>query len=644
LIRLALPLVLAGLVAPGAAAQRVVRDTAARRDTAAARDTTRAVRDTTPRDTTRRAPRDTARAPSDTGQQSAVPLPSDTLADTTKVPKDTIKAPLAHAPNPPLIGLGAQYHWDRDSIFASGAVNLLDLLTRIPGVTTFRSGWLASPQYAAYLGDPARVRVFFDGLEIDPLDPRSPGALDMSEVPLWSLEEVSVERGADELRVYLRSWRVDRTTTNTRIDVVTGDQGTNIYRGFYGKRYGNGLAFQLGGQQFGTATDKTIGGGDELALTGRLGWAKGAWSFDVYASRSSRTRDEEDVQLAGATGGVPAQERARTDAYVRAAYGDPDRDGAWVQLMAATEKFDEHTPFRTTELTFAPVDTADTVRTAPQYVAAVGLNRGRFRFNATDQLHVLPDRKLNSLSGRLAFEDSLFSVSLFADYRGHDTTSTEEATARFTPLSFLALSGAVMRRHGGGVDGGTRYAERAELGLRLKRVWLTGGVLRRNGQMVPGLSAYDSSFAPAFAGTATGIFGTVRGKFYQDLGVDVFAVRWDAPGYYRPQIQSREELYLDTKWLKRFPRGNFGFLGSVAHEYRQTVLFPATGSVEAFGGTPAFAIGSHALVTRLEVRILDAVIFWHSSYGINPPTFEYVPGFLQPRQRFIYGVRWQFWN
>jgi len=44
------------------------------------------------------------------------------------------------------------------------------------------------------------------------------------------------------------------------------------------------------------------------------------------------------------------------------------------------------------------------------------------------------------------------------------------------------------------------------------------------------------------------------------------------------------------------------------------------------------------------VRILDAVIFFHSMYGISPPIFEYVPGFLQPRQRLLYGVRWQFWN
>ena len=35
---------------------------------------------------------------------------------------------------------------------------------------------------------------------------------DLATIQIWTLEEVAVERGADELRVYLRSWRVDHTT------------------------------------------------------------------------------------------------------------------------------------------------------------------------------------------------------------------------------------------------------------------------------------------------------------------------------------------------------------------------------------------------------------------------------------------------
>ena len=120
---------------------------------------TRARHHASPRDTrasraTPRARRATpvAREPEPRGIPLVLPLPSDTTRDTTKVPKDTIKAPLAHAERPLLLGVGSQYHWDRDSIFSSGAANLLDLLGRIPGVTRFRSGWLGSPEFASYPG------------------------------------------------------------------------------------------------------------------------------------------------------------------------------------------------------------------------------------------------------------------------------------------------------------------------------------------------------------------------------------------------------------------------------------------------------------------------------------------------------------
>jgi hypothetical protein len=126
--------------------------------------------------------------------------------------------------------------------------------------------------------------------------------------------------------------------------------------------------------------------------------------------------------------------------------------------------------------------------------------------------------------------------------------------------------------------------------------------------------------------------------------VDVWGVRWDAPGYYRPQMQARSELYLDTKWLRRFPSGNFGFLGSIALEYRRWVPFPTLGSGESLASAIQVAPFSYTLFSRVEVRILDAVIFFHAHNGMNPLRYVLVPGFQLPPQRFVYGVRWEFWN
>lgn len=637
---------LAGALAPaGASAQRVVRDTTAqRRDTTGIqrRDTTAVLPDTTQRaaDTTRT---DTTRAPADTTRRPAVPLPSDTLSDTAKVPRDTIKAPLAHSERPPLVASVIEYHWDRDSLFASGALTLGDLLGRIPGVTQFRSGWLGAPEFASYMGDAGKVRIFYDGVEIDPLDPRNGGVPDVAAVPLWSLEDISVERGAGELRVYLRSWSITHTATNTRVDVMTGDQGTNLYRAFYGKRFANGLALQLAGQQYGTSENVTLAGGSDLALTGRLGWAKGHWSIDAFASRSSRTRDQQDPQRVVGSG-VPLQERTRTDAYVRGGYGDPDSTGGWLQLIAATEKFDEHSPFRAQPLPYAPPDGADTTMSGTQYAATGGVNLGRLRVSAAERYHVLDSGNVNAISGRVSYEHPIVALSLYAEYRGADTTSVEEASVRFTPVGFLAIAGTAARRHGG-PDGTDAVDLRGELGVRLGQLWVSGGVMRRGEATLPALIAYDSSYVPVQEPAATGVFGSARGKIYKDLGINVTGIRWNDAGFYRPRMQSREELYLESNWIKRFPSGDFGFLGSVAHEYRQTTYFPSAAPGD--GGPTAALVSSfysHVLVTRIEVRIQNAVIFWNATFGISPQVYEYVPGLVQPRQRQLYGVRWQFWN
>ena len=42
---------------------------------------------------------------------------------------------------------------------------------------------------AAYLGDVGRIRVFLDGLELDPLNPRTDGVTELSHIPLWALDD-----------------------------------------------------------------------------------------------------------------------------------------------------------------------------------------------------------------------------------------------------------------------------------------------------------------------------------------------------------------------------------------------------------------------------------------------------------------------
>jgi hypothetical protein len=123
------------------------------------------VRDTLPK-------KDTIRIP--TAPTLADSLLRDSLAKRDSILReriraDTIRSPLAHAPPGAELSIGRRMSWSRDSLLGTGAITVTDLVDRVPGATTTRGGWIASPAAGAYLGDARRVRVFYDGFEMPAL-------------------------------------------------------------------------------------------------------------------------------------------------------------------------------------------------------------------------------------------------------------------------------------------------------------------------------------------------------------------------------------------------------------------------------------------------------------------------------------------
>jgi len=130
----------------------------------------------------------------------------------------------------------------------------------------------------------------------------------------------------------------------------------------------------------------------------------------------------------------------------------------------------------------------------------------------------------------------------------------------------------------------------------------------------------------------------VRGRLFRALYAEAWGIAWsDSGGYYRPRYQSRAELYIQTNLLDRFPRGNFGLLTSLAHEYRSSVRFPLPGDSSVSTGH------IRTLAFRLEIRIQTAVVSYQFR-NVLQERYVLVPGFQMPRQTQFYGVRWDFWN
>ena len=558
---------------------------------------------------------------------------------------DSLKTPLARAELPELVDVARPVMtWDRSALFASGALTLLDLLERIPGLTALRAGWLSTPMVGAYLGNVDRVRVFYDGMEIDGLDPRMGGpAIDLGSVQLWTAEEVRVERGADEVRVHVRSWRVQRTTPYTRADVGTGDQETNLYRGFFGRRFDRGEALQIAAQQFSTRPGRIGGSSNNATVMARLGWARKRWAVDGTLLRTSPDRGIVGSGSFLDPGGQPAQDTilpaagSETIGYLRVAYGDPEA-GPWAQAILGGHEYRFTGVAVESSDPDVPTPNADTVRAQAQYILTGGLSWRGLRLSATERLRVLDGDTRHSPAVRASFASGPLAVAALAELQGEESDPHAEATVRLTPLRFVSVGGAVSMRASDGA-GLTSVSPniRAEAAVRVADVWVGGGVIRRDAATLAPPTIFSRRFETRDEGQATGAFATLRGHIWGPFFADLIGIQWqDDDALYRPRFQTRSEVYLTTTLPRRFPSGNFGLFASLLHEYRSNTFFPIENGVDVAGGY-------RILSGLLEIRILQAVLSYQYR-NLLIENFATVPRYLLPRQTQFYGVRWDFWN
>ncbi len=676
---------IAGAVLPALLAAQVP----VRRDTVGGRrDTLPTKVDTAGRKNVPPAGKDTIKVPiplradsmlkNDSLNRGIVPLP-------VVVKPDSIKAPLARAEAPAILEIGPRRIYDRSALFATGALTLGDLLGRVPGLTEYTTGFLAAPLVLASQGDLRRIRLFLDGLELDPMDRRARGVAPVNDLPLHALEEVRIERGAEEVRVYARSWRVDRTNPYTRADIATGDQNSNLYRAYFGRRYARGEALQVSAEQYTTQANRALPSSDVLNIMLRAGITKGPWSVDAFLERSHRNR----AQWIGtgnadeATDTVPGIETNRRTAYVRLGNGDPDR-GRWFQLMASAHAY-TGSPRSVTRSSFdAAQDTAsidaDSVSSESQYLLTGGVTRGPFQLSGAQRFRVGGQRTSHVASGRASFTSGLLAVSAFGEGRSYLNPSRVEGTVRVEPFSRFAVVASASRTGEGTFDRlfveprtgavydetgvfqpvagaslttrdtievtryrmGARTNVRAEAGVRVRDLWIAGGVMRRG----PTTLLAPAELAQRYIGSAvvrpdsqaTARTLSVRGRLYKAIHADAWAVAWDdSTGLYRPKYQTRGELYVQSSLLSKFPSGNFGILASLAHEYRSSSRFPI--SADSVLAAP----GYRALAFKLEIRIQTAVLSYQFR-NLLQERYQQIPGFNMPRQTQFYGVRWDFWN
>jgi hypothetical protein len=558
-----------------------------------------------------------------TGVPRNVPLPQ---------PHDTVAEALAHAPLPIMLPGERSIRFNRAEVFASGALTLQDVLDRVVGVTTYNTGWISSPTVGAVAGNTRRVRVFIDGIEQDPLDARSNGEIDLSQIPTWIAEDIAIERTPGEVRVHIRSWRSDRYDDFTRTDIATGDQQTNMYRAFYGKRARNGFALQLGAQQYGTTPPSFLGtSADQLGAMARIGWAGKVLKFDGTFLHVGRNRG--DIYAYNRPDTIYGLKSTRTSGILRLAVRDPDSSAVWGQIVASPTSYD----FNSLATSSSDTVNRDTTASSMQVLGLVGTRRGPlsvaggFRFRHRDSVSLVTPVvsggwSVNALSVRANFEG-----------RGADSLARMDAAGEVYPMPFIRFTAGVDRAndHYSGQNV-TSTSARITGGLRLRETWIDLGAMRQDTALLaaPGIvdAAGDTSVA-----SRSGIFATVEGRVWRSVYLNLWGVRWtDSVTVYQPMYQSRSEVFVRTNLPKRFPTGNFSFLASLRHEYRSAVLIPSGGMLQR-------AAGTHAVSGLLEIRLYSAVLYWQARNIGGSRNYE-LPEYLRNRTLNFYGVRWEFWN
>jgi hypothetical protein len=182
----------------------------------------------------------------------------------------------------------------------------------------------------------------------------------------------------------------------------------------------------------------------------------------------------------------------------------------------------------------------------------------------------------------------------------------------------------------------TTLSARLEGGVRFRDAWLVGGFLTRDTVILQPLRAFDTAYIAQPAGRRSGTYFGVRGKIYRALGADIIATQWAAADAYRPQYQVKSEVNLITRWLSRFPSGNFGIHAAMFHDYRTQARFPTAAGDRVTASSNVFS-------GLLEIRILRAVISYQIR-NMSSEIYQLVPDFYMHRVINLYGVRWDFVN
>ncbi len=374
----------------------------------------------------------------------------------------------------------------------------------------------------------------------------------------------------------------------------------------------------------------------------RLGTSNRKWSLDAFANRTHGRRDIQKSPVDSTP--IPEYDATTTTAYLRFVAGNAS-NGPWGAAIVSHLGFHESGPKTDSARALTnriPRDTADTVRSERQVLLRAGFTRARWRATLDDRIRNLDAKTYHDVTGAA----QIFLTSLNAGARLKQSafgSSRMEGWARFQPLSFLAVNASAAKNSAPGTGSPSYSATspevnflQAEVGVRLFGPWLSAGIMTQDTLVAGAPTVFRQGFVSNTSGKGTATYATLRGSFLRDFSFDAYALRWDEDVFYRPRTQARTELRYLTRWLSRFPKGEFELNTALTHNYSSRAFFRNA-------STSSSVDSDQHLDFLLEIRILRGVATYQLR-NVTGYAYQNLPGFFAQRALNLYGIRWEFWN
>lgn len=560
----------------------------------------------------------------------------------------------------------------RDELLRYRGVTLLDLVERLPGIIAVRGGAFGRPSALGMQGSGGgRVRVFIDGVELDPI---ARPTHDLARVGLIDLETLRVERGFDGIRIDARSFRLPDARPYSEVEVATGNYDIRVLRAMLSRPIGARNVFT---GAFDLGSTNGIGVEESFQMTS----GRAAWSYlltpDVGLAAEFR---QGGMERAGDTDSLDA---TRRDLVLRARAAP--LPGLVVDAVAGQSSWLPGGAGQGGAGVLPPA--GDTVRVESSVRRTHGLLRAGFRTGptaveaalrirgGTDAGVPVPGSELE-LRGSLAPLPFLaLAGRLSGSSLGGSRASFAEATARVGPLSGLSLfaSGSVGTRWIAlsrdsvleradtlVVDADTSVTEWMEVrrvfdaravdvgGVRAGAEWGAAGasvgaaILRADPTLAAPLGfAFDRGLPPVGAGAAEGyeLFAVLPvPRTERALRLEGWYQSWSSVGSrpYLPGRIARAALEFHDVFIE----GQFEPTARVEVVHRGESIVPGADRKGFDALTDPYTL----INFFLQLRILDvrAFLFWEN-VGNDREALD-LPAGLNPGQRLIYGARWYFRN